>query len=67
MNYRPISQLSIIRKVIDWILFNHISQYMFDNKLHDPYQSAYRKGHSTETALNLVLDQTCNLLDDGNL
>ena len=36
---------------------------MFDNKLHDPYQSAFRKDHSTETALNLVLDQIFNLLD----
>ena len=63
-NYRPISQLPIISKVIERIIFNQISQYMSDNKLHDPYQSAYRKGHSTETALNLVLDQIFNLLDD---
>ena len=42
----------------------YLTRYIFDNELRDPYQSAYRKGHSTETALNIVLDKIFNLLDD---
>ena len=41
-NYRPVSRLSFISKLVD-----HIHRHDLDNS----YQSAYKSGHSTETAL----------------
>ena len=49
-NYRPISNLflsKVIEKVISIRIFGHI----LDNNIVDSFQSAYRAGHSCETAL----------------
>ena len=50
-NYRPVSGLSFISKLVERVvakqLVNHIHQHDLDNS----YQSAYKSGHSTETAL----------------
>ena len=56
-SYRPISQLSIISKIIEKIVFTQLSDYLVRNKLLDPYQSAYTRHHSTETAILNVFDK----------
>ena len=52
-NYRPVSNLSCISKVIEKVVASRILDHMKENNLLDPMQSAYRSGHSTETALIL--------------
>ena len=49
--YRPISGLSFISKVIERIVAKQMNTHIVDNSLENTYQSAYRAGHSTETAL----------------
>lgn len=68
-NYRPVSNLPFAAKVLEKVVAHQLSQHMTANKLHEPYQSAYRSGHSTETALlkitsdiNLALDQGDGIL-----
>ena len=47
-NYRPVSGLSkLVEGVVARQLVDHIHQHGLDN----PYKSAYKSGHSTETAL----------------
>ena len=48
-NYRPVSNLSFLSKVIEKVILGHI----LDNNIVDSFQSAYRTGHSCETALLL--------------
>ena len=55
-SYRPISQLSIISKIIFKIVFTQLSNYLIRNKLIDQYQSTYTRHHSTETAILNVFD-----------
>ena len=50
-NYRTISQLPFISKVLEKIVSAQMLEYMSLNDLHEPLQSAYKPGHSTETAI----------------
>ena len=55
-NYRPISQLPIISKIMERIVSREIIYYLEDNNLLDPFQSEYKKSYSTKTALNHITD-----------
>ena len=50
-NYRPVSNLSFLSKVLERVVAQRLTSYMTDNNLHEYLQSAYKPGHSTETAL----------------
>jgi len=50
-NYRPVSNLSFISKVVERAVAVQLNEYLVANNLLPRYQSAYRKNHSTETAL----------------
>jgi len=50
-NYRPVSNLSFLSKVLERVVAARLNAYMKANNLHDMLQSAYKSGHSTETAL----------------
>ena len=50
-NYRPVSNLKFISKIIDKIISNRIRSHLDKNNLSNPNQSAYKPLHSTETAL----------------
>ena len=49
-NYRPISNRSLISKITEHVVKSHLTDHLTSNKLLNPYQSAYYKHHSTETA-----------------
>ena len=65
-NYRPVSNLSYIGKLIEKSVCNQISKYMNDNKIGEPLQSAYKANHSTETAILWIFDQLLTNLNDNN-
>ena len=50
-NYRPVSNLSFISKVTERAVFLQIDNHMKKHDLYPSLQYAYRKNHSTETAL----------------
>jgi hypothetical protein len=50
-NYRPVSNLPFISKVLERVVVKQLNEHMSSNHLHEPLQSAYKKFHSTETAL----------------
>ena len=54
-NYRPISILPAISKIMERILHDQIYQYLSDNSLLSEHQFGFRKLHSTASAL---LDST---------
>ena len=50
-NLCPVSNLSFISKVIEKVVASQLLDHMVENRLLESFQSAYRVGHSTETAL----------------
>lgn len=62
-NYRPVSNLPYIGKIIEKVAVNQIEQHLSSNNLHEPLQSAYQANHSTETALLKVTDDILQALD----
>jgi len=50
-NYRPISNLTFVYKVVEKIACEQLIEYLNGNGLLPVHQSAYRRYHSTETAL----------------
>ena len=55
-NYRPVSNLTFISKVLERVVAKQFNEHMTQNDLHEPLQSAYKRYHSTETALLKVHD-----------
>ena len=50
-NYRPVSNLSFLSKVLKKVVVNQINTHINSSNTSSQYQPAYRKFHSTETAL----------------
>ena len=64
-NYRPVSNLPFIAKCLERIVCERIESHIQMNQLHEPMQSAYRRCHSTETALLKVQGDILDALDQG--
>ncbi len=62
-NYRPVSNLPFISKLIERVVCAQIVSHLDKNNLSEKYQSAYRQHHSTETALTVVLNDLITSLD----
>ena len=63
-NHRPISNLMFLSKCEKVVASQFIS-HLRENKLEEIFQSAYKVGHSTESALLRVHNDVLRALDDG--
>ena len=50
-NYRPVSNLSFISKIFEKVVASRLLSHMESNSMSNNLQSAYKKFHSTESAL----------------
>ncbi|XP_062609777.1 uncharacterized protein LOC134271591 [Saccostrea cucullata] len=65
-NYRPVSNLPFISKILENVVNSRLEDHLQSNHLHDRQQSAYRVYHSTETALLRVHHDITSALDKGS-
>ena len=63
-NYRPVSNLTFLSKVIERVVALRLGEYMANHDLYEPLQSAYRECHGTETALLRVQNDILRALDN---
>ena len=62
-NYRPISNLSFLSKLIERAVCNQTTQYVGTTRMTEKFQSTYKVSHSTETALIKVKDDILRATD----
>ncbi|KAK2141253.1 hypothetical protein LSH36_1134g02071 [Paralvinella palmiformis] len=66
-NHRPIYKLPFISKLIENAVARLIEERSEHSDLRDNYQAAYRRGHSTETALTKVYTNIAETHDEGSM
>ena len=64
-NYRPISLLPCLSKLLGKIIFNHIYKHLTEHSLLTQQQSGYRPGHGTQLQLLHLTGNLYSNLDKG--
>ena len=64
-NYRPVSVLPVISKVLERAMYNRLIKYLNDNKILYSFQFGFRKNHSAVMALIILVDKISKALEDG--
>ena len=62
-NYRPVSNLAYISKIIERVVCDQLTSYIANSDKIEKRQSAYKQGHSTETAMLKVKTDILNAID----
>jgi hypothetical protein len=64
-NYRPISNLNTISKILERLFLARLASHVRSTTSFNPFQSAYRCLHSTETVLNKIMNDAYEAFDSG--
>ena len=64
-NYRPVSILPIISKILERAIYVQIEAYLKEKELLYEYQSGFRKSHSTDSCLTNLSDYIRVLISEG--
>ncbi len=65
-NFRPISNLPFISKILEKIVLTQLQSYLTANSVHEMFQSGFKALHSTESALLRVSSDILLKLTLGN-
>ena len=66
-SYRPVSNIRFVAKLIEKAAATQLKHHMSLHNLEEPYQSAYKKHNSTETALLKVKDDILKAMDKSHI
>ena len=64
-NYRPVSNLTFVSKLLERMVAKQLHDHLSQHQLYEKHQSAYRKRHSTETALTRDQNDILRAMDDS--
>ncbi|KAM3962094.1 uncharacterized protein ACR2FA_003780 [Aphomia sociella] len=66
-DFRPISILPFLSKILEAVVHHQLSKFIFQNNLITPFQSGFRLGHSTTTALLKITDDVREGMENTKL
>ena len=66
-NYRPISILPVVSKILEKHVSSTFYTFLNENNLLNPKQSGFRTQHSCQTALTLMTEEWLNAMHKGEL
>lgn len=66
-DYRPVSILCVLGKVLEKLVHKQVSLFAAENNIIPPLQSGFRSGHSTVSALIKVTDDIRKAIDDRKM
>ena len=66
-NFRPISLLETVSKIIEKVIHDKTMEYLTDNNILYKYQFGFRKNHLTDTSLSYLTDKILTVFDYGLL
>lgn len=66
-NYRPISVLPVISKILERCVYKQLIEHLESHNLLSPQQYGFRKKRSTETASVMFLDDIHRAMDSGKI
>jgi hypothetical protein len=66
-NYRPISVLSVFSKIFERVIYIRLFEYLEKNEILSNSQFGFRKGHSTITALIVLIDKILAGFNKGDI
>ena len=66
-NYRPISILPALSKILEKVVCSQLTSYLVTNHILSPSQYAYRPSHSTEDAILDIVEWAARRVDDGDV
>ena len=66
-NFRPVSNLSFVSKLIEKVVASRMQSHIESTNKSNCFQSAYRKLHSTETALLRIHNDVIAAMDSGKV
>ncbi|KAJ8979990.1 hypothetical protein NQ317_016653 [Molorchus minor] len=65
--FRPINMLPAFEKILEKVVYLQILEYVTKNQLICNYQSGFRENHSCESALQCVINDWKESLDEGRI
>ena len=65
-NYRPVSLTSVICKLLERLIKDHLVDFLVKNKLINPSQHGFLKARSCLTNMLCFLEDVTKLLDEGS-
>ena len=64
-NYRPVTNLQFVGKLIERVVKKRLNEHMVDQELESDFEHGYKEGHSTETLLLEAIDELLMSCDKG--
>ncbi|KAF7251034.1 putative RNA-directed DNA polymerase from transposon BS [Varanus komodoensis] len=65
-NYRPVANIPFLGKVLERVVGGQLQALLDETDYLDPFQSSFRPGYSTESALVTLYDDLCREKDRGS-
>ncbi len=66
-NYRPISVLPCISKILERLMYTRLSNFLTKHSIIGNSQFGFRKNHSTAMALTTIVDKIAHALDSNDV